>query len=1317
MKHLLFVLLGSNLVCFGQEEKAFLKQYCLSCHSTAKQMGEVDLERLSGAAEHARVWQQVAEQLRLGEMPPKGMPRPKPEEVARMQAWIETSLLETARLQAGDPGPVVLRRLNNAEYTFTLRDLTGVSTLEPAKEFPADGAAGEGFTNTGNSLAMSPALVRKYLDAAKEVARRAVLLPDGIEFSASTSSRDWTNEKLDAIRSLYRKYSEDGGAETVTQQGVALDRNRGGAVPLRRYLKASYAVRDGQPLAKAAQGLSEKYLAQLVAAMQRPSNSPLWKPLQELWRKSDTEGWLRQVALWQSSLFQFQNVGHIGKLNGPKHWMEPITPIVARQTFRQKLEEKVGENAIKLYLTALDAGDGKAGDSVVWREPKLTIPGRPPVLLKDVQRLAGAVSQQRDHIIAGTAAALGGRNEADPIARKAWNEYLGIGATAARGKKLEQRIERVGTFDFIQGWGGGSQPAVYINRSETSVRIPGNMKARTVALLPTATHGAVAAWVSPLRTVVAVDFGITRAHTECGVGIFWRLELQRGGTRLRLAEGPGRGAQTIRPKRIEGLAVEVGDVLALSVSPRDGNASCSLTAVDYEIQSEEKQWSLTKDLAIGNQTEWQLMSEAVAEMDGGTILPTGSLLARWQTSADPKEKQELAQGIEKLLRGPAPKAEQPDGMLYRQLTSLAGPLAAGATEGTRSGWGLDPARFVGKDLKVASGSVTEVALPAEMVLGAEFSAEGEVENSAGSVQLRVTTTRPSEAGGLIPTGAAVQTKDGAWTSNNQSIAFGMPVIAAEGSATRKRFEAYFEEFRQLFPASLCYTKIVPVDEVVTMTLFHREDSHLARLMLTRAEQRQLDRLWEQLYFVSKAPLLMVDTFEQLWQFATQDADPSQFEPLRKPIQDGAARFREQMKAAEPKQVEGVVALARRAYRRPLTLAEKEELRALYATLLQQQLPHVEAIQLTIARVLTSPSFLYRTEKSPAQVAQGPVSNLELANRLSYFLWSSQPDEELRKAAELGSLRTAVGMQRQLRRMIQDPKIRRLALEFGTSWLQIRDFDSFDEKSEKAFPSFQSLRGAMYEESVQFLTDFFASNGSVLSLLDADSGFLNDQLAQHYGIAGVVGPEWRKVTGLKQNRRGGILGQGAILSKQAGASRTSPILRGNWISEVLLGDKLPRPPKDVPQLPEEEAGLVMTMRELTEKHTSDARCSGCHRRIDPYGYALEEYDAIGRWRNKDLGNRPIHTKTKVMDGSEFEGLDGLRQYLLTQGRDAFVKTFCRKLLGYALGRAVQLSDEPLLSAMQTRLGASGYKVQEAMAMIVASKQFREIRGRDRKEASE
>jgi len=290
-------------------------------------------------------------------------------------------------------------------------------------------------------------------------------------------------------------------------------------------------------------------------------------------------------------------------------------------------------------------------------------------------------------------------------------------------------------------------------------------------------------------------------------------------------------------------------------------------------------------------------------------------------------------------------------------------------------------------------------------------------------------------------------------------------------------------------------------------------------------------------------------------------------------------------------------------------------------------------------------------------------------------------------------------------MLRDERVRRLATEFGASWLHIHDFDSLDEKSERHFPEFRLLRGAMYEESLLFLTDLFRGDRALLSLLDADHSFLNEPLANYYGIAGVKGEAWRRVEGLRAHGRGGVLGLAATLAKQSGASRTSPILRGNWVAEVLLGDKLPRPPKDVPQLPEDEANLTLTMRELTEKHTSDARCAACHRRIDPYGYALEQFDATGRRRSQDLGGRAIHTKTRVMDGTEIEGLEGLRQYLMTQGRDKFVRQFCRKLLGYALGRAVQLSDEPLLDVLQTQRNVGG-----VVDLIVQSKQFREIRGR-------
>jgi hypothetical protein len=197
--------------------------------------------------------------------------------------------------------------------------------------------------------------------------------------------------------------------------------------------------------------------------------------------------------------------------------------------------------------------------------------------------------------------------------------------------------------------------------------------------------------------------------------------------------------------------------------------------------------------------------------------------------------------------------------------------------------------------------------------------------------------------------------------------------------------------------------------------------------------------------------------------------------------------------------------------------------------------------------------------------------------------------------------------------------------------------------------------------------------------------------------------------VKQFGRGGILAQATTLAKQSGASRTSPILRGNWLCEVLLGEKLPRPPKDVPRLPEDEATEALTVRQLTEKHSTDPKCFGCHRRIDPYGYSLEGYDAIGRFRDQDLGGRPIDVKTKAMDGAEIEGLDGLRSYLLTKRRDAFLKQFCRKLLGYSLGRGVLLSDAPLITEMRDQLKKHDYKVDVAIETIVRSKQFREIRG--------
>jgi len=405
----------------------------------------------------------------------------------------------------------------------------------------------------------------------------------------------------------------------------------------------------------------------------------------------------------------------------------------------------------------------------------------------------------------------------------------------------------------------------------------------------------------------------------------------------------------------------------------------------------------------------------------------------------------------------------------------------------------------------------------------------------------------------------------------------------------------------------------------------------------------------------------------------------------------------------------VLDFATQAWRRPLVESERANLEALYESLRQQELPHAAAVRLLFARVLVAPDFLYRGEKATPGTKASPVNDFELATRLSYFLWASAPDDELRSLAAAGKLRDPAVLGAQTRRLMQDSRIRRLATEFGCQWLHVRDLETLDEKSERHFPTFAGLRGDMQEEAVRFFMDVFQNDRSVLSLLNADHTFVNGPLAGHYGFE-VTTDTWQRIDGLRAKGRGGILGFAATLAKQSGASRTSPILRGTWLSEVILGDKLPNPPKGVPVLPE-EAPEGLTERQLTERHSSDERCASCHRRVDPFGFALEGFDAIGRARTKDAAGLAINTGTILPDGTAIEGLDGLRTWLVNDHREDFTRQFCRKLLGYALGRGVQLSDRPLIDSMLVSGQSNEFRVGAIIEAIVQSPQFREVRGRD------
>ena len=1391
---------------FQKDIRPLLNEFCLKCHSTKDHKGDLDLERFSSldaVKRDPKVWLQVEEQLELSEMPPKDKPQLSAAQKAKLVAWVRGTLHDIALANAGDPGPVVLRRLSNAEYTYTVRDLTGVAALDPAREFPTDGAAGEGFSNAGAALVMSPALLTKYLDAAKDLAAHAVLLPGGLAFSPITSQRDWTEERLAAIRSFYAQFTEKGGGSAVNLQGIKFDTKDGGVLPLEKYLAATIELRAragdlqsplrGPATGAAAtsrrhepsaalialakeRGLNAKYLSTLWTALNDSQPSLLLDPLRAQWRTAkptDAPALVATIAQWQRALWRFTTVGHIGKRNGPSAWQMPVVPLAASQEVRVKLPAPTSGNEIVLYLLASDAGDGNEHDFAVWENPRLVAPGRPDLHLRDVRDAVLAFQTQRERVAASVAkclaaadeasvlsdrsgvAALAAKHGVEPTLLTAWLDYLGIGGGPVRvTSHMTKKLESANNYDFIKGWTGADALSVLANSSDNAVRIPGHMKPHSVGVHPAPKFRVCIGWNSPVAATVRVEATVQPAHPECGNGVTWSLELRRGSTRQRLAAGTAQGPREVKVPAQENLAVQPGDLLSLIIGPRDGNHSCDMTALALDIKATDgKRWNLASDVSasilagnphadgLGNPGVWHFYSEPDAGGGADSIVPAGSLLAKWRAATDAAERGRLAGEVQKLLAsGPASLAKDaPDAVLHRQLTALGGPLFKSPIASSRRGeeadasstnavrlltsaatWALDPALFgqhpngsalPAANLCVRAPSLLEVRLPADLVEGCEFVATATLHRETGaegSVQMQVLHTKPASASGLAAGAAKELGGKGTWSDGERPIGSDTPILVTNGSAARKRIEAALDQFRQLFPAALCYTKIVPVDEVVTLTLYYREDDQLRRLLLDDAQTAELERLWAELHFVSQSPLKLVDAFEQLWQYATQDADPSAFTPMREPIKQRAEAFRKELLAAEPKHIEAVVNFAERTWRRPLKSAEREELKTLYHKLRSQELPHETAIRMTLARVFVAPAFLYKFEQPAAGKAQSPVSDTELATRLSYFLWSSAPDAELASLAATGKLRNPEVLAAQTRRMLADPRVRRLAVEFGAQWLHTRDLDKLDEKSERHFPTFTSVRGALNEEPIRFFTDLFQRDGSVLALLDADYTFVNGTLAKHYGLTGVSGDDWRRVDGVRAQGRGGVLGFGATLAKQSGASRTSPILRGNWLSETLLGERLPRPPKGVPVLPE-EAPAGLTERALIERHSGDPKCASCHTRIDPFGFALERYDAIGRLRAKDAAGLPIDSRTRTADGVDLDGMDGLRTYLLTKRRDAFERQFCRKLLGFALGRSVQLSDQPLIDEMLKRLAAGEHRVATAVELIVQSRQFREIRG--------
>ena len=399
-------------------------------------------------------------------------------------------------------------------------------------------------------------------------------------------------------------------------------------------------------------------------------------------------------------------------------------------------------------------------------------------------------------------------------------------------------------------------------------------------------------------------------------------------------------------------------------------------------------------------------------------------------------------------------------------------------------------------------------------------------------------------------------------------------------------------------------------------------------------------------------------------------------------------------------------LARRAYRRPVSAADVATLHGFYQDGRAAGGSFDAGIQLAVERLLVDPDFLFRVERDPAGVAPGTpyrVSDIVLASRLSFFLWNSIPDDEMLTLAVRGELRKPQVLERVVKRMLADERATSLVSNFAAQWLNLRNLDDVLPDPDR-FPDFgENLRRDLRRETELFIGSTLRDDRSVIDLVAANYTFVNERVAKHYGIPNVYGTQFRRVTFAPGQPRGGLLGQGSILTVSSHPTRTSPVLRGKWVLQNLLGTIPPEPPPDVPALPEPADGAEpATTRALLERHRASAACASCHAPIDPLGIALENFDPIGRWRSTD-GGAAIDASAAMPGGEPFAGPDGLRHLLLDR-RDVFVGTVIEKLLAYAVGRGLEYYDRPAIRRILRESAAADHRWSAIILGIVKSPPF-------------
>ncbi|MDX2033563.1 MAG: DUF1592 domain-containing protein [Blastocatellia bacterium] len=579
------------------------------------------------------------------------------------------------------------------------------------------------------------------------------------------------------------------------------------------------------------------------------------------------------------------------------------------------------------------------------------------------------------------------------------------------------------------------------------------------------------------------------------------------------------------------------------------------------------------------------------------------------------------------------------------------------------------------------------------------------------------------------------------------------------AAQRERYEAAFARFSRIFPTAFYlrergrFYPIASIDRERYLGAglhnrmgYFRDDAPLSELILDAEGRRELEARWLEFEFIAEytlrnyqqfidfgASVLTVNrgehkglaTEEVLFAVrdrylaqTTPETDPRILEAIRRYFENANTRLRlieKTRREAEPRHLAALLQFAARAYRRPLAEAERDEILAGYRQFREQnRLSHEEAMRASIAGLLVSPSFLYRVDIADAGAksiagagaAYRPLSAYSLASRLSYFLWSSMPDEELLAHAAAGDLARPAVLTAQVRRMLKDPRVRGMATEFAGHWLDFRRFEDHNAVDRERFPGFTNqLREAMFEEPIRFLVDLLQRDLPATELLYGRHTFVNGALARHYGMPAPAGPEaWVRVDDAGRYGRGGLLPMAVFLTRNAPGLRTSPVKRGYWVARRVLGDAIPPPPPAVPELPRDEAKANLSVRELLVKHRENRACAACHARFDSFGLAFEGYGPVGERRTHDLAGRAADARVAFPDGSQGIGIEGLQAYIRARRETDFLDALSAGLLAFALGRSLQLSDEPLLEAMRARLAAGETRLSPMIETIVASPQF-------------